>query len=302
MKGPSSLSLTRAADHAPRVESKLKRLVVGVDGSTAAAAALRWAALVAVSADVEIVAVNAFENPYSEVPPEDHKRLVRERKDVLDTSWIRAASDAGALVRTVVVEGDPRNSVLEVAEAEAADLVVLGRTGVCGGPGFLHLGSVVEYAAHHTQRPLAVIPSASSKPIQRIAIGVDGSPDSLHAVQWCAEMAALTGASVVAVAVAEPYLEWTPSSSADNWRRDVEHQIDQWAAPIAATGATVDRLAQRDLHPADGLLGVASAQNADVLIIGTRGAGGFSGLRAGGVAMKVLHKASLPIVLVPPPA
>jgi nucleotide-binding universal stress UspA family protein len=39
---------------------------------------------------------------------------------------------------------------------------------------------------------------------------------------------------------------------------------------------------------------------ADLLVIGTRGAGRFSGVRIGGVAMKVLHQASLPVVLVPP--
>ena len=283
------------------MESKLKRVVVGVDGSAAAATALGWAASVAVSADAEIVAVNAFQNPWSEITLDDRDRLISERNDLLADTWVRPAVDVGAQLRTVLVEGDPRSSVLDVAEAEAADLVVLGSTGEGGGHGFLHLGSVVEYAAHHTHRPLAVIPSARPKPIRRIAIGVDGSPDSLHAVQWCAELAMLTGANVVAIAVREPYLEWTPTSSADNWRRDVEQQIDQWAAPIAATGATVDRVAQRDLHPAGGLLGVASAQAADVLIIGTRGTGGFPGLRAGGVAMKVLHKASLPIVLVPPP-
>jgi nucleotide-binding universal stress UspA family protein len=280
----------------------MNRFVVGVDGSAAAAAALGWAGPLAVSAGAEIVAINAFQSPWSEVTPDDNERLVKERKDVLAGAWTRPASDAGASVRALLREGDPRDVVLETAEAEEADLVVLGRTGGGGGPGFLHLGSVVEYAAHHTRRPLAVVPSTTTAPIERIVVGVDGSPHSLEAVNWCAELARVTDSTVVAVGVREPYLEWTPSSSADNWRRDLERRIDNCVSPIRESGIMVDTVAQRDLHPADGLLGVASARRADLLVIGTRGAGGFTGLRAGGVAMKVLHRASLPVVLVPPPA
>lgn len=281
------------------VDSGLQRMVVGVDGSAAAAAALSWAGPVAANAEAEIIAVNAFVPPSSELTPDYHDRLHTERNELLGAAWTKPARDAGASVRTILRDGDPRDVIMGVAEAEEADLVVLGRTGEGGGPGFLHLGSVVEHAAHHIDRPLAVIPSAASGPIERIIVGVDGSPGSSQAVTWCTELARSCGATVVAVAVREPYLEWTPSSSPDNWRRDVERQIEEWTAPIVAAGIEVDHVAQRDLHPADGLLGVASARDGDVLVVGTRGLGGFSGLRAGGVAMKVLHRASIPVVLVP---
>ena len=169
--------------------SEIVRLVVGVDGSEAAAAALAWAGPLAANAKAEIVAVNAFRNPWSEMPPDEHERLLKERKEELAEAWVRPAIDAGASVRTTVLEGDPRDVVLDVAESEEADLVVLGRTGQGGGPGFLHLGSVVEHAAHHTGQPLAVIPSTATGPIGRIVLGVDGwapealvgSPDSASA-------------------------------------------------------------------------------------------------------------------------
>ena len=144
-----------------------------------------------------------------------------------------------------------------------------------------------------------MIPSTASGPIERIVLGVDGSAHSIAAVDWCADLAMATKATVVAMTVWEPYPEWTPASSRDNWRRDIERQLAKWVAPISEAGLTVEYVVQRDLHPGDGLLGVASARSGDVLVVGTRGAGGFSGLRVGGVAMKVLHRASLPVVLVP---
>jgi nucleotide-binding universal stress UspA family protein len=280
--------------------SPMRRFVVGVDGSAAAEAAMRWAGPLAATSGAEILAVNAFDKPGPRLSPEELEQLVLDRKAAVADTWIRSAVDAGAAVKTSVHGGDPRDVVLKAADDEQANLVVLGRTGEGGGPGFLHLGSVVEYAAHHAHQPLAVIPPNASVPIQRIVVGVDGSPNSLRAVEWCAELAGVTNALVIAVAVKEPFMEWTTESSPDNWRRDVEKQIDEWVAPITAAGIEVEHVAQRDLHPADGLLGVSSARGGDVLVIGARGAGGFSGLRAGGVAMKVLHRASLPVVLVPP--
>lgn len=278
----------------------MRRVVVGVDGSAAADSALRWTASLAVGADATIVAVNAFDTGRGQLSPVEQARHISERTELLSSTWTRAATDMGAAVEPVLDVGDPRGVLLEAARSTDADLVVLGRTGRGGGPGFLHLGSVVEYAAHHTNLPLAVITTAQSRAVERIIVGVDGSPGSIEAVDWTATIASITGASVVAVTVREPFLEWTPSSSPKNWRRHVEAQIDNWTTPITEAGVIVDHVVKRDLHPADGLLGVASARDGDLLVVGTRGAGGFSGLRAGGVAMKILHRASMPILLVPP--
>ncbi len=278
----------------------VNRLVVAIDGSNLASRALTWACELAARTGAEIVAVHALAHRFAGVTPERSQELLEERRALVNGDWIRPALESGVSIRTEIVHGDPRSIVLESAEAEHADLTVFGRTGGDGGPGFLHLGSVVEYAAHHTRRPLAVIPADGWGSVRRIVLGVDGSTESLQAVSWCADLAAAGDLTVLAVAVKEPFLEWTPSSSPDNWRRDVEREIDQWTAPLSAAGAAVEHIAHRDLHPADGLLDVVATRQADLLVVGTRGAGGFTGLRAGGVAMKVLHRASVPLALVPP--
>jgi nucleotide-binding universal stress UspA family protein len=270
----------------------MERFMIGLDGSRASEAALRWASRLAVDSGAELLAVYANGSRPSEVPPSDPAReLLGE--------WTRPAEELGVTVRTEVLDGDPRSALSDRVMADPPDLLVLGRSGRGGGPGFLHLGSVVEHAAHHTPCPLAVIPPDSGVAVRRIVVGVDG-PDS-PAVAWCAEFAAATGAEVLAVSVQEPIAEWTPAWDARNWRREVEREIAEWTAPIVDAGVEVTPIASENLHPADGLLGVASARDADLLVLGTRGAGGFVGLRFGGVAMKVLHGASLPLVLVPPP-
>jgi nucleotide-binding universal stress UspA family protein len=278
----------------------MQRIVVGVDGSVASGAALRWAGHLARTTGAELTAAHSHRRPYAEVPPEEHARMLAERAEILATQWVRPVEDLGIEVRSRVIEGDPRGSLLAVVDEERPDLVVLGRSGAGGGPGFLHLGSVVEHIAHHADVPLAIIPSGDQTAISRIVLGVDGSDESAAAVRWCADVAAAAGAEVIAVTVEEPVAEWTPSWDDRNWRRDAERDVERWVEPLTSTGVTPDIVASEHLNPADGLLGVASARGADLLVIGTRGAGGFTGLRSGGVAMKVLHRASLPLVLVPP--
>ncbi len=279
----------------------MKHILIGIDGSNAGFAALRWSAQLAIATNSTVTAVNAFERPYIEIDLPDLQQLLKERRVDID-EWIQPALDAGANIRAEVIEGDPRVVMTEVAERDHADLMVLGRSGHRGSPGWLHIGSVAEHAAHHLDRPLAVIPADSHERIRRIVVGLDGSPASAAAAAWVADVAPHLGADVVAVTVEEPILEWTPSWDARNWRRDAVRSLEAWTRPISATGVDLELLPAERLYPADGLLGVAARVDTDLLVAGTRGTGGFLGLRIGGVAMKLLHRASKPLVLVPPDA
>jgi len=276
----------------------MKRIMVGLDGSVAGMGALRWGANIATGTGADLSVVHASRLPYSEVSPDDYEKLLGERRDEVD-EWIESTIGSDQ-VWVDVTEGDARSVIAEAVDRDAPDLLVVGRTGHHGAPGFLHVGSVVEYLAHEARVPLAVVPIGASPAIERIVLGVDGSPSSAAAVSWCVDVVPALGAKVIGVVVEEPLVEWTPSYSERNWRRDATRDLDSWLAPLTATGVEVELVAAEHLFPADGLLGVAGARRADLVVVGTRGAGGFLGLRFGGVAMKLLHRATMPLVLVPP--
>ena len=106
---------------------------------------------------------------------------------------------------------------------------------------------------------------------------------------------------VVAASVEEPLVEWTPEDHPDNWRRDLERRIqDDYAAALAVADVEFDVVALRGANAADALLQAAREQQSDLVVVGARGLGGFTGLRIGGVALRTLHLADRPIVLVPP--
>lgn len=277
----------------------MQRIVVGIDGSAVAASALRWACHVASKSGAEIVAVSALQHPYSEVSPQQHELLLAERLGLLEDVWLDPISESGVQVKSLVQAGDPREVLFAVVRQEDADLLVLGRTGYSGGPGFLHLGSVCEYAAHRADCAVAVIPKGWTGPVKRIVVGVDGSAESLEALRWVGELAPALGAAMIAVHVEERRSDWARSIRPQDWQTEAELRLSQWTTDVASAGLDVELLLQRNLHPADALLGVTAARQGDLLAIGIRGLGRFTGLRAGGVALKVLHHATIPVALMP---
>jgi nucleotide-binding universal stress UspA family protein len=272
------------------MEIGMKRFVVGMDASECAIVALRWAADLAVVAGAEIIAVHAFQPPYSEVAPDDHDRLVTECDELLVGPWTDPARQLGATVRSVVEEGDPRGVVLAAAEAEHADMVVVGRSGTGSSPGLLHAGSVAEYVAHHTKRPLAVIPIDATIPTRHLVVGADGSPESLRSVLWAAQLGHGVHASVVGVVTHER----APA------RPGMCTLAEEWKTPLTAVGVSIEAIIRNDERAVDALLDAANELDADALVVGIRGVGGVSGLRFGGIAIQALHRTGLPIILVPP--
>ncbi|MDH4171031.1 MAG: universal stress protein [Acidimicrobiia bacterium] len=276
----------------------MKRIVVGADGSPGSANALRWAAHIATSQEAEIVVMTGFVPTESELPPRRVEALLGEQQQRLE-AWSQAARLGTLQVRTVVERGDPRDGILKVAEREQANLIVVGRVGRSAGPGLLHIGSMGEWLAHNSHMPMAIVGGAVNVATRSVLVGVDGSPGSRAALDWVADLAKRVDLRVVAAAVHTPYVEWTQPDP-DTWRTDVERQIrEEFADSLITANVEFDELALRGSNVADVLLQAAQDERTDVIVVGARGLGGFSGLRIGGVALKTLHRADRPVVIIP---
>jgi nucleotide-binding universal stress UspA family protein len=131
-----------------------------------------------------------------------------------------------------------------------------------------------------------------------VAVGVDGSEGSLRALRWAAEEARRRDATL-RVIKAWSYMdqaggEFDPGYSDADARRELDAAVDSLGD--AAAGVEIDLVAVNDL-PARGLLD--AAEGADLLVVGSRGLGGFKGLLLGSVSTHVLHHATCPVVTVP---
>jgi nucleotide-binding universal stress UspA family protein len=140
-------------------------LVVGTDGSETAKEAVRQAGQLAKALGARLHLVSAYE-PVSETRlreervqvPDDLQWMVNPREDV--EGVLRAAADEieadGVDVATYAREGDPADAILDVAEEQNADLIIVGNKGMTGARRFL-LGSVPNKVSHHAPCSVMII-------------------------------------------------------------------------------------------------------------------------------------------------
>ncbi len=140
-----------------------KSIVMGTDGSDTAREALRQAADLARTTGATLRLVSAYR-------PVDDARLRRERQDVPDDlKWminpredvdnlLKDAADSVEGVETEIFtrEGDPADAILDVAEEQGADLIVVGNKGMTGASRFV-LGSVPNKVSHHAPCSVMII-------------------------------------------------------------------------------------------------------------------------------------------------
>jgi nucleotide-binding universal stress UspA family protein len=277
----------------------MKRILVGVDRSGNAVCALQWAAAISASLGSELVAVSAWMPTQAELPPEEWERDQREVRALLD-GYLRDLPHPVASTRGEVVDGQPAVVLLDRAESEHVDLVVVGMRGE-GGSAMMRVGSVADTVAHHSTSPLAVVPADAQPQVRRIVLGVDGSEGAQAAAAWCAPFARDLGAAVVAVCAYQPMVGWLHEHDAPQIRARVAEDLhDRWTAPLREAGVAVREEVVSEPHVADALLTTAESIDADAIIVGTHGLAPIVRLRMGGVAMRLLHTTSLPLILVPP--
>jgi nucleotide-binding universal stress UspA family protein len=140
-----------------------------------------------------------------------------------------------------------------------------------------------------------------------IVVGIDGSAHSRHALEWAMSEAALRGTPVTVLTVAQiTTAYWGPAAV---WYPPLDLDVTEQALKAAheEVGAVLDRLgpdSPRSVRvqavvglPAEEIL--RAAQDADMIVVGSRGAGGFRKLLMGSVSLQVTHHAHCPVVVIP---
>ena len=137
-----------------------------------------------------------------------------------------------------------------------------------------------------------------------IVVGVDGSHGSVEALKFAIEEARVRGAEVKAVSAWEvPASAYgtgmvpipVDAGSFEKIARDaLGKTLDDAGASTASVSVTP---ILHKGHPADVL--VAEARDADLLVVGSRGLGGFKGLLLGSVSQQCAHHANCPVAIVP---
>lgn len=301
----------------------MDKIVVGVDGSEQAAAALRWALREAQLHGCPVKAVMAWgyldqhhAAAGSRFAPDYDQADAVAALDSFITQAVGA--DLGGGVTRSVPCDLAANALISAVDEES--LLVVGARGLGGFRGLL-LGSVSEHCLHHAPcavaivradgRPARTAPAAPDElvkepgaPVERIVVGVDGSTTAQRALRWAYEEARLRRAAVDVVHA------WHVSYLAtDRYLASTGNEWD-WleAAGRKTLDAAVDDVDPSALPESPGrelVYGSAAsaiierARDADLVVVGARGFGGFAGLLLGSVSQQVARHADVPVVVVP---
>jgi nucleotide-binding universal stress UspA family protein len=297
-----------------------KSVVVGYDGSPTSVAALSWALEAAGLRGAGVRVVYA-------VPPTPE--IVAQFGGSIAPDFAMAG-EAGAQVLAAAVAEAHRvapdiavDTRVVYASASAAlltdthedEMLVVGSRGL-GGFAELLVGSTGVQLASHARCPVVVIrPQASGRQPEpgsgagRIVVGVDGSPVSDEAVHFAFQEASLRGVGVTALHAWEKAPYDRPPAGSDLPAYVVADELAGTEARLLADvlGTSTSRYPDVDLRqeavngdPVDAL--VTSSVGAVMVVVGSRGHGGFSSLLLGSVSHGVLHHARCPVVIVRRPA
>ncbi len=276
------------------------RWIVGIDGSEAAADALRWAVGHAEGRGAEITALGAFHVPAIMAVftakrgfGVDELGLAATAGHDVDVA-IESAAAAGADVLSSVVEGQAQHVLVDASVD--ADLLVIGRTG-SGELRHQLLGSVSQYCVTHSHAPVVVVPTGAPHATSSIVVGFDGSDHAADAVRWTLDFAgAATRVRVVAAIEVAPWLDLDLSRS--RFGEEIEREEDRITGALDAIDP--ERRAERSIMLQGPRQALAEAQDgADLIVIGSRGRGFVAAGLLGSVSTWLLHDSALPVVVVP---
>lgn len=295
-------------------------VLVGYDGSPAAKAALDWAAETAKHMDRSLTVLHCVDlSMVGAFPVYDAANVLPEIEEAGLAVLAEGVERAGAILDPARVQ--PLSAIgsgpSELVEASReADLVVTGSRGrgrVLGGL----LGSTSYAVTAHAHCPAVVVrvpPEANGTPVEiprpgpgrPVIAGLDDSDASERGLEAAAEVASATGALLRLVTVLHPgsvgSWMYTETSQAGDDRshaaRDAAEDLLKRAESHVLAGYPEQSVETEVLYGEPGHVIGELAANAGLVVVGSRGRGGFTGLLLGSVSHTVIHEAPCPVMVV----
>ena len=289
-------------------------IVVGVDGSDSSRHALEWSAYQAMIRDLGVLIVAAARplatdgfDVWSSVEEQAGKAEGVGARSLLDHAqdWVSRLFPELS-VRTRMSFDRPAQALVTESHGPGVAAVVVGSRGL-SGIAAAFVGSVGIELAARSPVPVIVLPrdhAAAHGVRSRVIVGVDGSEPSRRALAFAFDQARFADTDLVAVSAWQPLVAFAAATG------PIPPELfDDATAAEAARQALDDelmdlRLVRPDVrvhtrvvraHPVVALL--EEATPADLIVVGSRGRGGFRGLLVGSVSHSVLHGARGPVAI-----
>jgi nucleotide-binding universal stress UspA family protein len=224
--------------------------------------------------------------------------------------FVELESAPGISIGTVVREGPAVTEILDQAAATSADLIVMGTHGTSGFERLV-LGSVTEKVLRKARCPVLTVPRAQPDAVpagpvvfKRIVCGVDFSDCSLAALKYALSLAqeadgqltvvhVLTSQLVPDAVLADQHLSVL---AYQRQRKDeAQRRLDEAVPATSAEYCRVESTIVRG-KPWREIVGIATAQQSDLIVLGVHGRGPVDLMFFGSTAHQVVRHASCPVL------
>jgi nucleotide-binding universal stress UspA family protein len=295
-----------------------KHLLVPLDGSRLAEAALPVAASLAQALGASVTLVHVVEeNPPQEVHGERHLSGAGQAHAYLDEVASRAFP-AGLCVQSHVHKArviDVARSIMEHGDELAPDLIVMCTHGQSGLRTRL-FGSIAQQVIALGNTPVLLIQPSGARPVppfacRRVMVPLDGQADHEQGLPAAAALARAYGAQVLLVRVVPTlstlagqqaasgrFLPGAMATLLDLREEDAEAYVQQQVSRLQAQGLEAQADVQRG-DPAKVIAGTARKMHACVVVLGTHGKTGMEAFWSGSIAPEVAGRSRVPLLLVP---
>ncbi len=287
-------------------------IVVGVDGSPSSDMAVRWAAREAAMRNVSLSLVHVVERPPWGMlalgggalpPPSETTEWQKTEGEEIISAAVELAKDSvqhGSLPQLQVEVYFAATGPALFDLSDQAQLIVVGCRGH-GKVGRLLLGSVSTGLIHHAHCPVAVIhdeiPVASEPSQLPVVVGIDGSPASESATALAFDEASWRGVELVALHAWSdahvsdlPTIEWSAQQAVGE--EALAERLAGWQERypdvVVRRKITLDAPARHILE---------EAESSQLVVVGSHGRGGFSGMLMGSVSTAVAQAARVPVIV-----
>lgn len=292
----------------------MKTVVSAIDFSDVSMAAAEWAEQIAASHGARLVLAHAL-SPH--VPADATSELVALADDAIAHDEQRAKElleaevakmgESEASVDIRIARGPASDTVVHIASAENADLLVVG-AGVRSGLQRALLGSVAAQLVRKAECPVLVVPPADGtthRPIYKLLVPTDFSQDAQLAVEAALKLLGPISAEMKltllhvwkAPIALSPFSPISLGGIDQDSRTQALARLERVAAPLRAEGYEIDTRASAG-EPAQIIDQVAADVGADIIAMGTHGRSGLSRALLGSVAERTLSAAPCPVLTV----
>ena len=282
---------------------KYRRLLVAFDGSEAGRNALKQAIRLAGTEKAWIKALSvmpSYEEDIMFIGVSNVREVLEGPANKLIEEAGEIASAEGVEIVTDVRHGSVYKNIVDEAENENCDLIVMGRRGLRRVERMM-MGSVTSRVIGHTHKDVLAVPRDASIGWKNILLATDGSEYGMAAAERALNFASSYGGDLTAVSVVDVTDEFYAQAPhlVEKMLEKAKEFLEEIKKKAEDSGVKIET-AVREGNTYERIVDLAALKNADIIFMGSHGRTGIKKLLMGSVTEKVIGHAPCPVMVVRP--